>query len=81
MDMREPDAPEVSVPGQPSAEAVATSREPQHWGRAMAVAIGKLGDQLALKDGHEALMGRELRLLITTDPDGARISMWCLPEE
>lgn len=81
MDMREPDAPRVSVPGQPSAEAVATSREPQHWGRAMAVAIGKLGDELASKDGHEALMGRELRLRITTDPDGARISMWCLPEE
>ncbi len=65
----------------PSAEAVATSREPQHWGRAMAVAISKLADQLASEDGHEALMGRELRLRITTDPDGARISVWCLPEE
>jgi hypothetical protein len=36
MDMRELDSPGVSVPGEPSAEAVATSREPQHWGRAMA---------------------------------------------
>lgn len=64
-----------------SAEAVATSREPQHWGRAMAVAIGKLAEQLAVKDGHEALMGRELRLRITEDPGGVRIAMWCLPEE
>jgi hypothetical protein len=81
MDMRELDSPGVSVPDPPSAEAVATSREPQHWGRAMAVAIAKLADQLASEDGHEALMGRELRLRITPDPDGARISVWCLPEE
>ncbi|MBB6405542.1 hypothetical protein [Arthrobacter sp. AZCC_0090] len=67
--------------GMPSAEAVATSRVPQHWGRAMAVAIGKLADQLAAEDGHEALMGRELRLRITEDPGGVRIAMWCLPEE
>ncbi|MDP9907767.1 MULTISPECIES: hypothetical protein [Arthrobacter] len=81
MDMREMDSAGVSVPGQPSAEAVATSREPQHWGRAMAVAISKLADQLASEDAHEALMGRELRLRVTPDPDGARISVWCFPEE
>lgn len=81
MEMRELDSPGVSVPGPPCAEAVATSREPQHWGRAMAVAIGKLADQLASEDRHEALMGRELRLRITADPDGARISVWCPPEE
>lgn len=71
----------VPGPGLPSAEVVATSRDHHHWGRAMAVAIGKLSDQLAAEDGHEALIGRELRLRITTDPDGARISVWCLPEE
>ncbi|WP_284982662.1 hypothetical protein [Arthrobacter sp. efr-133-TYG-118] len=81
MEMRELGSPEMSVPDPPNAEAVATSREPQHWGRAMAVAIGKLADQLASEDGHEALMGRELRLRITANPDGARISVWCLPEE
>ncbi|MDQ0239309.1 hypothetical protein [Arthrobacter bambusae] len=81
MDMREMGFAGVSVPGHPSAEAVATSREPQHWGRAMAVAISKLADQLASEDAHEALMGRELRLRITADPDGARISVWCLPQE
>jgi hypothetical protein len=80
MDM-EMDSAGVPVPGQPSAEAVATSREPQHWGRAMAVAISKLADQLASEDAHEALMGRELRLRVTADPDGARISVWCFPEE
>ncbi|WP_284756130.1 hypothetical protein [Arthrobacter sp. efr-133-R2A-120] len=81
MDMRELDSAGVSVPGQPGAEAVATSRDPHHWGRAMAVAISKLADQLASEDGHEALVGRDLRLRITTDPDGVRITVWCLPKE
>jgi hypothetical protein len=80
-DITQLDTPELHDLGLPSAEAVATSREPQHWGRAMAVAIGKLADQLASKEGHEALLGRELRLRITEDPEGVRIAVWCLPGE
>ena len=84
MDTTHLDAPETHgapSPGLPGAEAVATSRDHHHWGRAMAVAIGKLADQLASEDGHEALMGRELRLRITEDPEGVRITVWCFPPE
>jgi hypothetical protein len=72
--------PGLPHPGLSSAEAVATSRDHHHWGRAMAVAIGKLADKLATEEGHEALLGRELRLRITEDPEGVRIEVWCLPE-
>jgi hypothetical protein len=47
----------------------------------MAVAISKLAGQLAAEEGHEALLGRELRLSVTEDPDGVRIAVWCLPGE
>ncbi|MFH5879122.1 hypothetical protein [Arthrobacter sp. NA-172] len=76
-----PPHPVMPHPVLHSAEAVATSRDPHHWGRAMAVAITKLADNLASEEGHEALMGHELRLRITEEPGGARITLWCASGE
>ena len=51
--------------------------DPHDWGRAMALAATRLAEQLAPgdKDVHAALVGRELRLLISDDPAGVRITI------
>ncbi|TYD00361.1 hypothetical protein FQ377_02600 [Arthrobacter echini] len=61
-----------------------TSRHPQDWGRAMAVAICRLTD-LARQAGDpvhdEALVGEELHLNVTGTDDGVSITMSWTPRE
>ena len=61
-----------------SAEAEASSMDPHDWGRAMALAATRLAEQLAPGDNqdvHAVLVGRELRLLISDDPAGVKITI------
>lgn len=66
-----------------AAEAVSSSRNPQHWGRAMASAVCRLAEKLdpgAGPDAHETLLSRELKIRITEDGPGVRISVWLEPD-
>lgn len=50
--------------------------DPHDWGRAMALAVTRLAEQLApeaSEDIHSSLVGRELHLKISDDPAGVRI--------
>jgi hypothetical protein len=61
-----------------SAEAEATSRDPHDWGRAMALAVTRLAEQLAPEgspDIHASLLGRDLLLRIRDDPAGVTITV------
>lgn len=52
--------------------------DPHDWGRAMALAATRLAEQLApggSEDIHSALVDRDLRLLISEDPAGVRITI------
>ncbi len=64
-------------------EAIASSRDPQHWGRAMASAVSRLVAQLeavpALGTG-EALLSRNLTMRITEDGPGVRIVVSLEPD-
>jgi hypothetical protein len=61
-----------------------TSKHPQDWGRAMAVAICRLGD-MARDAGdefeHEALLGEDLHLFVEETPDGVLITMSWTPKQ
>ncbi|THJ68533.1 hypothetical protein E8P82_01050 [Arthrobacter echini] len=61
-----------------------TSRHPQDWGRAMAVAICRLTD-LAREAGDpvhdEALLGEDLHLNVGETADGVNITMSWTPRE
>lgn len=64
--------------GQYSAEAEASSIDPHDWGRAMASAAARLAEQLSPADSediHASLVGRDLRLLISDDPAGVKITI------
>lgn len=59
-----------------TAEAEASSMDPHDWGRAMALAVTRLAEQMApaeSDDIHAALVGRELHLKISDEPEGVMI--------
>ncbi|MGO4490508.1 hypothetical protein AB4Y86_00240 [Arthrobacter sp. 2YAF22_2] len=61
-----------------SAEAEASSRDPHDWGRAMALALTRLAEQLAPEDSenrHTSLVDRPLQLMIRDDEEGVTISI------
>jgi hypothetical protein len=68
----------MTEPENYSAEAEASSMDPHDWGRAMALAVTRLAAQLGpgdSEDVHASLVGRDLRLLISNDPAGVRITI------
>lgn len=61
-----------------SAEAEASSRDPHDWGRAMALALTRLAEQLADEDSediHAVLVDRPLNLEIQDEEDGVCITV------
>jgi hypothetical protein len=61
-----------------SAEAEASSMDPHDWGRAMALAVTRLAEQLAPADTddiHATLVGRDLHLKIRDDAAGVIITV------
>ncbi|MDR7082063.1 hypothetical protein J2X01_001348 [Arthrobacter ginsengisoli] len=61
-----------------SAEAEASSTDPHDWGRAMALAVTRLAEQIAPADSediHAALVGKDLRLKIRDDSAGVIITV------
>jgi hypothetical protein len=61
-----------------AAEAEASSTDPHDWGRAMALAVTRLAEQLAPADSediHATLVGRDLHLKIRDDSDGVTITV------
>ncbi len=61
-----------------SAEAEASSTDPHDWGRAMALAVTRLAEQLAPDDSediHATLVGRDLHLKIRDDSTGVTITV------
>lgn len=61
-----------------SAEAEANSRDPHDWGRAMALAVTRLAEQLAPEgsdDIHASVVDRDFRLTIRDDPEGVLITI------
>ena len=61
-----------------SAEAEASSMDPHDWGRAMALAVTRLAEQLAPQDSediHASLVGRNLHLKIRDDVSGVIITV------
>jgi hypothetical protein len=72
----------MTEPENYSAEAEASSMDPHDWGRAMALAVTRLAEQLAPGGGevsHATLVGRELHLKISDDPAGVRIRVSTAP--
>lgn len=56
--------------------------DPHDWGRAMALAVTRLAEQLAPEDSediHASLVGRDLHLKIRDDPDGVTITVSTAP--
>ncbi|MEC5182017.1 hypothetical protein [Arthrobacter sp. CG_A4] len=65
-----------------SAEAEASSMDPHDWGRAMALAVTRLAEQLAPEDSediHATLVGRDLHLKIRDDSTGVTITVSTAP--
>jgi hypothetical protein len=65
-----------------SAEAEASSMDPHDWGRAMALAVTRLAEQLAPEDSediHASLVGRDLHLKIRDDDSGVTITVSTAP--
>ncbi len=65
-----------------SAEAEASSVDPHDWGRAMALAVTKLAEQLAPADSediHAALVGRDLCLNIRDHAENVIITVSTAP--
>lgn len=61
-----------------SAAAEASSMDPHDWGRAMALAVTRLAEQLApegSEDIHASLVGRDLHLTIRDDAGGVTITV------
>jgi hypothetical protein len=66
-----------------SAEAEASSRDPHDWGRAMALALTRLAEQLAPEDSedmHASLVDRPLSLRIRDDAAGVTITVATLAD-
>ncbi|MET4097215.1 hypothetical protein [Arthrobacter sp. UYCu712] len=67
-----------------SAEAEASSMDPHDWGRAMALAVTRLAEQLAPEDSediHASLVGRDLHLKILDDSSGVTITVSTAPSK
>ncbi|WP_024365980.1 hypothetical protein [Arthrobacter sp. TB 26] len=65
-----------------SAEAEASSMDPHDWGRAMALAVTRLAEQIAPADSediHAALVGKDLHLKIRDDDSGVTITVSTAP--
>ena len=65
-----------------SAEAEASSMDPHDWGRAMALAVTRLAEQLAPADSediHASLVGKDLHLKIHDDAAGVTITVSTSP--
>jgi hypothetical protein len=65
-----------------SAEADASSTDPHDWGRAMALAVTRLAEQLAPEgtaDIHDSLVGKDLHLKIRDDAAGVTITVSTAP--
>ena len=65
-----------------SAEAEASSMDPHDWGRAMALAVTRLAEQIAPTDSediHAALVGKDLHLKIRDDDSGVTITVSTAP--
>jgi hypothetical protein len=65
-----------------SAEAEASSMDPHDWGRAMALAVTRLAEQLAPEDSediHASLVGKDLHLKIRDDESGVTITVSTAP--
>ncbi|CAI3805429.1 hypothetical protein [Pseudarthrobacter sp. MM222] len=65
-----------------SAEAEASSTDPHDWGRAMALAVTRLAEQLAPEDSediHASLVGKDLHLKIRDDDSGVTITVSTAP--
>jgi hypothetical protein len=65
-----------------SAEAEASSTDPHDWGRAMALAVTRLAEQLAPEDSediHASLVGKDLHLTIHDDATGVTITVSTAP--
>jgi hypothetical protein len=65
-----------------SAEAEASSTDPHDWGRAMALAVTRLAEQLAPEDSediHASLVGKDLHLAIRDDDSGVTITVSTAP--
>ncbi|MFS0718190.1 hypothetical protein ABC337_08385 [Arthrobacter sp. 1P04PC] len=61
-----------------TAEAEASSRDPHDWGRAMALALTRLAEQLDPEGGedmHTTLVNRPLQLQIRDDGEGVTITV------
>lgn len=59
-----------------TAEAEASSTDPHDWGRAMALAVTRLAEQIAPADSediHASLVGKDLHLKIRDDAGGVTI--------
>ncbi|HET6240795.1 MAG TPA: hypothetical protein VFD99_02250 [Arthrobacter sp.] len=72
----------MAEPENYSAEAEASSMDPHDWGRAMALAVTRLAEQLAPgegEDSHATLVGRDLHLKISDGPAGVRITVSTAP--
>lgn len=65
-----------------SAEAEASSMDPHDWGRAMALAVTRLAEQIAPADSediHASLVGKDLYLKIRDDDAGVTITVSTAP--
>lgn len=61
-----------------SATAESSSVDPHDWGRAMALALTRLAEQIApggSEDIHALLVGRDLHLKIGDEPGGVTITV------
>jgi hypothetical protein len=62
-----------------SADAEASSTDPHDWGRAMALAVTRLAEQMAPEGGnediHASLVGKDLQLKIRDDDSGVTITV------
>ncbi|HEX9086337.1 MAG TPA: hypothetical protein VF867_02285 [Arthrobacter sp.] len=65
-----------------TAEAEASSTDPHDWGRAMALAVTRLAEQIAPADSediHAWLVGKDLHLKIRDDSGGVTIMVSTAP--
>jgi hypothetical protein len=66
----------MTEPEKYSATAEASSMDPHDWGRALALALTRLAEQIAPEgsdDIHTLLVGRDLHLKISDEPAGVSI--------
>jgi hypothetical protein len=65
-----------------SATAESSSMDPHDWGRAMALALTRLADQIAPEgsdDIHSLVVGKGLHLKISDEPGGVTITVSTAP--